>query len=397
MTQARSPASSATNERLAMQRGENAGLRCVALLIGQLEVGGTEKQLCLLARELRLRGVEVHVLVLSRGGPYEQTLREAGVEVHLLGFGREPSGPSMLKRNLTAFVRLVGLLRDLRPDVLHAFLHEGHMIGAVAARLARFPLVLVAGRRGLRDFEQGRGWVLALERVVTRVTDHVVANAVAVAEEARVVEGVPARKVSVIYNGLPASAFHEAEPECVDTSWPVVVCVANLRSVKGLQFLVDAAGMLLRRGRPCTVVLVGEGAERGRLEAQASALGVDVRFVGAHAETAGFLACADVVVLPSLSEGLSNAVMEAMAAGRPVVATSVGGTPELLEGRGVLVPAADPVALAEGIARLVDDPDLAASLGAAARAWAGKNLNLDVMVDEHVHLYHRLLETRRAG
>ncbi|MER6947334.1 glycosyltransferase [Nonomuraea sp. NPDC000554] len=385
------------NERLAMAQGENAALRRVAFLIGQLELGGTEKQLCLLARELRLRGVEVHVLVLSRGGPYEQTLREVGIEVHHLGFGREPSGLSTLNRNLMAFVRLVGLLRDLRPDVLHAFLHEGYMIGAVAARFAGFPLVVVAGRRGLRHFERRRGWLLALERVVTRVTDHVVANAVAVAEDARTVEGVPARKLSVIYNGLPASAFEGAEPERVDTSLPVVVCVANLRSVKGLRFLVDAAGMLSRRGRPCTVVLVGEGVERGRLEAQASALGVDVRFVGARNETAGFLARADVVVLPSLSEGLSNAVMEAMAAGRPVVATSVGGTPELLEDRGVLVPASDPVALAEGIARLLDDPDLAASLGAAARAWAGKNLDMDVMVDEHVRLYHRLLETRRAG
>ncbi|MEU0567481.1 glycosyltransferase [Nonomuraea sp. NPDC005983] len=380
-----------------MATSDRSSLRRVALLIPQLALmGGTEMQLCLLARELRARGIDTTVLVLREGGRQVESLRRAGVEVHELGFVRILSGPSAPARNLRAFVSLLRLLRDLKPQVLHAFLYFSYVVGPPVARLARVP-VIVAGRRSLSCFKRRRGWVLALERVVTRVTDHVVANAVAVAEDARVVEGVPARKVSVIYNGLPASAFQGAEPERVDTPWPVVVCVANLLDVKGHRFLLDAAGMLSQRGRPCTVVLVGEGAERGRLEAQASALGVDVRFVGARTETAGFLACADVVVLPSLSEGLSNAVMEAMAAGRPVVATSVGGTPELLEGRGVLVPAADPVALAEGIARLVDDPDLAASLGAAARAWAGKNLDLDVMVDEHVHLYHRLLETRCAG
>ncbi|GAB3898656.1 hypothetical protein GCM10027612_57240 [Microbispora bryophytorum subsp. camponoti] len=106
------------------------------------------------------------------------------------------------------------------------------------------------------------------------------------------------------------------------------------------------------------------------------------------------LAAADVVVLASLAEGMSNSIMEAMAAGRPVVATDVGGGAELLEGRGILVPPEDPVALSDGILRVLDDPDLAAGLGAAARAWARKNLGLDVMVDDHLALYRRLLDDR---
>ncbi|ACZ89213.1 glycosyltransferase [Streptosporangium roseum] len=384
-----------------MAVSDGSGLRRVALLIPQLmPLGGTEVQISLLARELRARNIDVKVLVLRRGGRHTESPRLKGmlegIEVHQLGFVPVSGRPSALARNLRACISLLRLLRRLRPQVLHAFLYFGYVVGAPVARLARVPVV-VAGRRSQGFFKRSRRWVLALERGATRLTDHVVANAVAIAGETRAVERVPARKLSVIYNGLPEPAFDPVEPEHVDTSLPVIVCIANLLEVKGHRFLMEAAALLSRQGRACTVVLIGEGPERGPLEAQAAALGVDVRFLGCRTDTAGFLARADVVALPSLSEGLSNAVMEAMAAGRPIVATSVGGTPELLEDRGVLVPAADSPALAEGFVRLLDDPELAASLGAAARAWARKNLDVAVMADQHVTLYQRLLEARCAG
>ncbi|GAA3429658.1 hypothetical protein GCM10018953_68420 [Streptosporangium nondiastaticum] len=374
---------------------DEADVQRVVLVTGHLGLGGAEKQLVLLAGELHRRGVETHVFVLSKGGPREAALLAEGIAVHRLGFSRRSPGPVGLARNLAAFLRLVRLLRRLRPDVLHGFLYEGYVLGAVAARLARVPVV-VTGRRTQGYLKPRRPGYVALERAVTAITDQVVANAVAIAKGTREVEGVPARKVSVIYNGLPAPAFDPVEPEHVDTALPLIVCVARLSENKGHRFLIDAAALLSRSGRPCTFVLVGDGAERRSLEEQASALGVDVRFLGFRVDTGGLLARADVVVLPSVSEGLSNAVMEAMAAGRPIVATAVGGTPELLEGRGVLVPPADPAALAEGVVRLLDDPGLALSLGNAARAWVRKNLDMDVVAEEHIVLYRRLLRARRA-
>ncbi len=366
------------------------------LLIGELELGGTEKQLFLLASGLRDRGIEVSVLLLTGGGPYEGELRDAGIEVRRLGFARGHFSPGVLWRNLWAFARLVRLLHHLRPDVLHAFLFRSYIVGPPAARLAGVPVV-VAGRRSQSDYKSGRRWIFAVERAMTRITDHVVANAWAVRDDAHTVERVPARKLTVIYNGLPTHYFDHVEPEDVDTTLPVILCVANLKRQKGHSFLIDAAAELSRRGRPATLVLIGDGPERPRLEAQAKALHVDARFVGRITAPERFLARADVVVLPSLSEGLSNAVMEAMAMGRPVVATAVGGTPELLDGRGVLVPASNPTALADGIARVLNDPDLAASLGAEARGWALKNLDVACMVEEHTDLYRRLMEDRCAG
>ena len=378
-----------------VSRGRAGRPARVCLLIGQLGLGGTEKQVVLLAEGLRARGIDTSVLLLFEGGPREDRLHAAGVPVVHLGFPRKAAGLDMLPRNLAAFARLVRHLRRIQPDVLHAFLYHSYVTAAPAARLARVR-VLVAGRRSLGDFKRGRRVLLAVERVATSVTDLLVANAESVAEDTRRHEKVRANKITTVYNGLPEAAFEPVAPATLHTDSPVVLCIANLKIYKGHRFLLDAVARLRDRGLPCTLVLVGEGPERQALEKQAVRLEIDVRFLGTRADVEPLLARADVVVLSSLHEGMSNAVMEAMAAGLPVVATDVGGTGELLRGRGILVPPSDPEALAGGLGRVLGDPVLAARLGAEARAWSRANLHVDAMVDQHVHIYRELLERRCA-
>ena len=359
-------------------------------MIGQLGLGGTEKQIVLLASGLLDRGIDTRVLTMFEGGPRERALQDVGVPHFHLGFSRLRPGVEAAG-NAAAFARLVRLLRREQPDVLHAFLLHSYLTAAPAARLARVP-VLVAGRRSLGDFKQDRRLLLRLERLATRTTDLLIANAHAVAEDTRERERVPAEKISVVYNGLPDDAFTACPPASIKTGHPVLVCVANLKAYKGHEHLLRAAALLRTRGRPCTLVLAGEGERRPELERQARQLRLDVRFLGACTEVGPLLARADVVVLPSLHEGMSNAVMEAMAAGRPVVATAVGGTPELLRDRGILVPPGDPIALASAIDELLAYPGRRASLGAAARRWSRTHLSADRMVDEHVRIYSDLLE-----
>ncbi|MGI5138344.1 glycosyltransferase [Streptomyces sp. CA-106110] len=366
----------------------------ICLLIGQLGLGGAEKQLVLLARGLSARGIRTHLAVMFEKGAREQELRDSGVSVVELGFRCQ--GLESLAGDIRAFARFVAFLRKERPGVLQAFLFHSYVMAAPAARLARVP-VLIAGRRSLGFFKRGNRLALAVERVATRWTDFLVANATAIADEVRRDERVPSAKISVIPNGMEPNEFESAEPADVDTALPVVLCVANFATHKGHRYLLEACGMLQRSGRPCTLVLIGDGAERPELQRLTDRLGLDVRFLGARTDVARFLARADAVVLPSLYEGSSNAVMEAMAAGRPLVATAVGGTPELLEGRGVLVPPADAAAIAEGLDQVLGDPEAAADLGRKAREWAMANLTADVMVDRYITLYQQLLGSRRTA
>jgi len=274
---------------------------------------------------------------------------------------------------------------------VHAFLFHSYVLAAPATLLARVP-VLVAGRRSLRDFKIGHPLFVLGERIATAFTDLLVANSEAVAHDVRRSERVSKRKLAIIYNGLPATAFDEAVPAELDTSYPVVLCVANLKSYKGHTHLLEAAALLRDRGLPCTLALAGDGPERGALHQQAIRLGIDVRLLGIRTDIERLLARADLVVLPSLTEGMSNAVMESMAAGRPVVATAVGGIPELLGAdRGVLVPPADPVALADGLEGVLRDPERSRRLSRAARGWSRANLHVDTMVERHAAVYDELL------
>lgn len=388
-------------EELATQSGPPAGRPGpipdrVCLMIGQLGLGGAEKQIALLARELHERGISTDLLVMFDRGPRETEVLGSGVSIVDLGFrGRRPLLPA-LTANVRAFGRLVLYLRRNRPQVLQAFLFHSYVIAAPAARLAGVP-VLVAGRRSLGDYKKNRHLALAVERLATRWTDSVVPNAQAVADDVRCNEGVPDSKITVIPNGMPPRDFEQATPAAVETALPLVVCVANLSAHKGHRYLLDACALLRSRARECTLILIGDGPERTALMSQAERLGIDARFLGARTDVAPFLARADVVVLPSLHEGFSNAVMEALAAGRPVVATSVGGTPELLRGRGMLVPPADAEALADGLQHLLDNRELANELGRQGRAWARANLSVKAMADRYVSLYRKLLERRCAA
>ncbi|MFF3455392.1 glycosyltransferase [Streptomyces sp. NPDC002730] len=372
-------------------------------MIGQLGLGGAEKQVVLLARGLAARGIETTLVLLSaKRGPREAELADSGVTVISLGCrGIRPwvdlrGAVKNTAVGVRAFARLMAHLRRTRPQVFHAYLFHCYVLAAPAAHLARVP-VCVAGRRSLGTFKEGRRGLLAVERVATGMTDFVVANAQAVAEDARRQEGLPQDKIAVIHNGMEARDFRTAAPADLTTDLPVVLCVANLRTYKGHQYLLDAVGRMQQRGLPCTLVLIGEGPERPHLQRQADRLGIDVRLLGHRTDVPAFLARADVVVLPSLEEGLSNAVMEAMAVGRPMVATAVGGTPELLCDRGVLVPPADAEALAQGLQWMLTDRAAATRLGNAARQWAHENLNADTMVERHVSLYRELLVRRRSA
>jgi len=361
----------------------------IAFVIGTLSLAGSELQLTRLACELKSRGHEVNVLALgvSRSGVLADVLDAAGVPLRSFGFtrirdDRQRIRPWAAMRELAKFAGFVRVVMSLRLDVCHAYLFHPYALALPVAVLARVP-VRASGRRGMSaGFPLGR-----LHRVLQRLSNMtatvVIANSESIAEEVRLTERFPAENVVVIANGvdLPDHAADAgAEP-------PVGVMVANLIAYKGHRDLVEALAIMRD---PPQVRLLGEGPERCELEEMIESRGLSRRCLleGSVVDAKRAYLDGQFALLTSHTEGLPNAILEAMAAGLPVVATRVGGVPSLVEDgvTGITVPPRSPESLAVAIARLVAEPDLRVSMGRAARERAYA-YRWDRCVDAHISVY----------
>lgn len=343
----------------------------IALFVGSLGGGGAQRHVSLLAPRLDRSRFDVTVLCRARRGEYLAELEAAGVEV--VEFASP--GPLYGPNSLAAMRRLSRFLRERRIDVLHGFLFECNIQGVVAAKLAGSGVKFVAG---LRNMDDKYGAVrLAVYTALLRRADGVVAVCEAV--RSRFVErGLPAGRVAVVENGVEAGDHHGAKHRAVAAAAlggalpgpPLVVVLASLHRRKGLDHLLRAAARVIAKIPSARFVVAGEGPERAALEALRRELGLEDRVLlpGAIRPVRELLAAADLFVLSSLEEGISNALLEAQSEGVAAVVTDVGGNAEVVEdGRtGLVVPAADSQALARAIHALLDDPARRTAMGAAA-------------------------------
>ena len=372
----------------------------IALFAPLLGTGGTQRHLQQVVALLDPARFHVEVMTLRPGGEVEDELRAGGVSVRSLSVGARLSSA----RTLRAIVTAARALRRGRIDVVHGYQWRPALVGALAGRLAGVPLRL-ASKRSLtgEDRQAERAW-----RHIARQVDTVIVNAEALRVEGEQ-RGMRCRW-TLLQNGVDTEHFRLDPPDPaaraalgLDPQRPVVGTIGRLEDRKGHDQLLRAAGTMLAggNGRRPQIVIVGDGPLREKLQAQAHSLGVadSVRFVGTVADVRPSLAAMDVFVLPSHAEGMSNALMEAMAAARPVVATAVGGNTEVVvDGKtGVLIPPADPAAIADAIAALLRDPDRAAGLGAAAREFVTRRFGARARVAELEQLYEERLALRRRA
>jgi glycosyltransferase involved in cell wall biosynthesis/O-antigen/teichoic acid export membrane protein len=379
--------------RLGRRAGRSAGPLGVAFVVGSLNRGGTERQILLLGSALVARGHLVTVICLeSSAGHLGAAARAAGIRVFEVGF--RGLQRSVLLSPLLEIRRFRRILREVSPDVVHCCLYWAYLLGVPIARSAGVPLV-VSSRRSLTAASGRFRLLVPWERVCDRLADAVVCNSSAVMEDAIRRTGLPRRKAVVIRNGvsLPADVVPPG------TLPQRVVMVANLQAYKG-HAVALAAFARVRALLPTVearLLLAGSGPEEGSLRARARELGIDgdVEFLGSVADVPALLAGCSFTVLPSLSEGMPNAVLESLAHGRAVVASAVGGVPEILDrGGGVLVPPGDSEALADAMRTLLTDPALTALLGAEGRVLVRDWFGVDRMVEESLRLYKGLLAGR---
>jgi glycosyltransferase involved in cell wall biosynthesis len=360
----------------------------VLLAINTLARGGAERQLVELATGLDRERFSVSVLCVVAGGPLADELTSAGVAVAVFD-----------SRNPVELLRLVAHVRREAPAIVHSFLFGSNIVATFAATLARTPVVITS-RRSLGFFKDGRPHYDLLQGLANRFTDVVIANSEAVRADTLKREHLEGSKVRVIYNGVGVDRF--AHPRNLDAirsellrnePGPLVVVVANLIDYKGLAYFVDAWREVLKAVPAARAVVVGEGPARGKLEARAADIAHAIRFAGSRSDVPAILSGADLVVQSSLYEGFPNAVIEAMAAGRPVVATAVGGTVEAIvdETTGLLVPPRDAAPIAAAIVRVLRDADLGARYGSAGRRRIEKEFSVPHMIERYSALYESLV------
>jgi glycosyltransferase involved in cell wall biosynthesis len=362
----------------------------VCFLIDELTAAGTETQLLALIRHLDRGRVEPSLCLLRGQDPRSRALEPDDCPVLRLEVGSLRHPATLLKA-----WRLARFLRRRRIDVLQVYFPESTYIGVPVGRLAGVPRILRT-RNNLGYWMTP--WHRRLGRLCDRLADGLVANCEACRDAVVADEGLAPERVTVLENGVDLARFDSPIRSPGHPLPRRVGVTANLRPVKGLEVFVRAAAAVSAAHPDVVFEVAGEGPLRSDLARLAQEVGLGGRFVlaGTVSDIPAFLGRLGVAVLPSLSEGMPNAFLEYMAAGRAVVATAVGGNLRLIEHgvHGLLVPPGDPAALAAAVGRLLDDPALAARLGAAARRRAEERYSRQAMVRRFEEFYRGLVGGR---
>jgi glycosyltransferase involved in cell wall biosynthesis len=323
------------------------------------------------------------------------------------------SSPEMVReinppRDAMALLRLAHACRDGRFDVVHTHTSKGGIIGRAAAWLAGVPVVLHTVHGFAFHDSSGRAsrtFYATLERAAARLSDRVITVSDYHRRMALRLHIASAGRVVTIHNGISRSRLvvsrdrDEVRQELgMETTDILIVAIGRLAQQKGLETLLIALPEIVRRDPRIHLAIVGEGPLRTELEERArfSGLGSHVRFLGFRTDVGDILNASDLVAAPSLWEGLSISILEAMALGKPIVTTDIGSNLELVEDgvSGLLVPPRDSTALAEAIVRVAGDPDLAGRLAAAARERFDRAFTERAMKDALWNVYEAVLREK---
>lgn len=360
--------------------------------------GGPERQMVGLAGAMppSCRTTFLCLMEQGKAQPFVDQVREGGHDAICL----RSNHPHLL----AATREVAGCLRERHADVLLTHGYKAALIGWPAARLAGVPVVMVS-----------RGWTAAtarvrlyecLDRLVLRLADRVVC--VSEGQAAKVLRaGVARSRVQVIPNSVNMERFEKVDesagatlrwllPEPVEH---IIIAAGRLSPEKGFERLVDAAAEICRTRRDVGFVVVGDGPQGEALRSQVSRLGVGDRviFAGFRKDVDALLPHATCLVQSSYTEGMPNVVLEAMAAGIPVVATAVGGTPELVRDgeTGLLIPAGDTPALVQGIRRVLEDADRRNDMGAAGRLRVQRHFTFASQAAAYVSLFKQITASKK--
>jgi glycosyltransferase involved in cell wall biosynthesis len=362
----------------------------VALIIPTMDRGGAERQVCLLAAGLPRNLFDVHVVLLTRGGPRESELIAAQVPYTIIGKSHKFAPKT--------YFELKNCLREFSPHIVHTFLFAANSYGRMAAHSVRVPVIIGSER----CVDPWKTWYHRfIDRKLARVSAAMTTNSNGVVEFYEK-SGLSRDLFTVIPNGIesttiePLSRDTIAKSYGIDTKRRWIGAVGRLWPQKRYRDLIWAAEMLnTLRGDDTTLVIVGDGPQLGELQRHRDAVSNPNRilFVGARSDVAQLLPHLDAFWLASGYEGQSNALMEAMQVGRLCIASNIPGNRDLIthDSTGVLVEVGDAADFARQTQHCWTHPEFAAQLGQAAAARIASDFSVERMIARHSELYSRLL------
>ncbi|MBO8170322.1 MAG: glycosyltransferase family 4 protein [Bacillaceae bacterium] len=365
----------------------------VVHIIGGGEYGGAENHIIQLISSFSPQ-VEASVICFYESA-FSEALRKKQIHVEVLDYPRfDPRIAIGLGR----------VLDQMGPDILHTHGVKANFFGRLLARRRHIKVVTTVHSHLKHDYDRLPIKLLTylMEYSTRRFSDHFICVSKAIGEDV-VRSGVSKDKVSIVPNGIEMERFQALTDRTLikqelglSPDAFVVGAVARLRPVKGVHLLIEAAAQLVRDRDDVHVVIIGDGPERPELERRVREQGIadHVHFLGFQQQIERYMYSLDCFVNASLSEGLPLAVLEAMACRVPVVATSVGAVPEMIEHErdGILIEKNSVEAIVEGVRRVLDDPALRSSMVERAYKKVLNHFTTEVMAQQNQHVYHRLME-----
>lgn len=360
----------------------------LAFCITELDAGGAERGLVQLVLGLDRSQWQSRVYCLGPPGPFSSVLLDEGIPVRCFYAVHLWDAPRVLWQ-------LYRELRSWKPELLQTFLFHANILGRIAGKWAGVPRIVC----GQRVAERRASWYGRIDRWTDGCVDRHVCVSQGVAAYCQQLVGLPREKLVIIPNGVEVARFTAAVP-CdwtllgLPAEAQVLIAIGRLERQKGIDLLITAFASVAEQHPACHLLIVGDGPDRAALQRQVDGfqLRQRVTFVGRRDDVPQLLAGSLALVLPSRWEGMPNVVLEAMAAAKPVIATRVEGTQELVQpGRtGWLVPVDDAAALAGALREALDNPAYAAQLGRESQRIVSSEFTITTMVAAYDRLYREL-------
>lgn len=369
----------------------------ICYLITGLNTGGAEMMLYRLLKQLDKTRYSIIVVSIIPLGKIADKIKKLGIDVISMDMTS--------KLDVSAIFRLVRFLKDYKPTILHSYLFHANLLGRIAGKIAGVPIIISSIRNTIFGGQ--------IRELALRYTDFLSDATTIICETAakRMISRkvVPKEKLHVIYNGIDPKMYENfseddrqkmrMEFNIPDTA-TLLISVGRLQKQKGYPYLIQSAVELKNRGYNFVWLIAGEGELRFQLEQMVKNYGLEdtIRFLGLREDVPKLMFASDIFVLTSLWEGLPGVVLEAMAVGLPVVATDVGGTPELVEDgtNGFLIPPGNPMKMADAIEKLINmSGEARRKIGSMGKEIVKEKFTVETMARKHEGLYVKLLQKKQ--